>query len=287
MKIVKTITSDDLVLNGLLSEPPLLKNKIVIHVHGMAGSIVLEDFYQIMHEQYVKSGFSFLAGENRGLGVVTPFMQSSSGKLKLFGSALEKFEKGQVDIKAWVDYALSLGYKEIWLQGHSLGCSKIAYYLEKHSSDHIKGVIFISPAGMLGLAKVLQGKSIIDRAGKLIKAGKGKELIHNKVWRSGFLSADTIMNFFGKKSNMNIFRFTNHDTKWTVINKIEVPVLAITGTKDEGIVLLEDPYEAMEKLKKELIRSPKTKTVVLENASHMFMGFGKQIANEVINFLKK
>ena len=93
MKIIETKTSDGITFNGLLSEPTDNTKKIIINIHGMAGSILSNKFYPVMHEQYPQSGFAFLVGENRGTGTMTEFISDDPSGILLAGNAFEKFEE--------------------------------------------------------------------------------------------------------------------------------------------------------------------------------------------------
>jgi alpha-beta hydrolase superfamily lysophospholipase len=288
MKIVKTVTKDGLLLNGLLSEPLGEKKVAVIHVHGMAGSIVLEEYYQVMHDRFPENKIAFLAGENRGLGTVTEFKKNGD-EIILVGNAYEKFEDSILDIQAWIDFITSLGYSDIWLQGHSLGCSKIAYFLKENDHKNIKGLIMLSPADMIGMTIVddeeRNFQKMVDEATVLVQNKEGKTLLSNKLWGSELLSAGTLLNMFGEKSNAAIFNFNDESLGWKTANTINLPVLAITGTNDDGIVPVMDPYEAMNKLKSELKNSPRINTIVYDGAKHSFDGFGDMVVSDILEFI--
>ena len=266
MKIVKTKTGDGLFLNGLLSDAINKNNRIIIHVHGMAGSIMAEDYFPAMHKLFPRNGVGFLAGENRGLGTITGFNTDGERDMEIVGNAFERFEDCLIDIQAWVDYALGLGYSEIWLFGHSLGCSKIAYFLYKCKHDNITGIILLSPADMIGLTREPSEKenieAILEEANNNMAIGKDKRLLENKLWGSEILSAGTALNFFRTNTNLAVFNFFDDSLGWKTVNLIDVPVFAISGTKDDGIAPVMDPYMAMDKLTKELLNSPKVKTIV-------------------------
>lgn len=287
MKIVKTKTTDGYHFSGLLSEAKDSK-KIIIHIHGMAGSVLLNEYYSAMHEQYPNNGISFLAGEHRGTGTITAFVHDTTDGV--CGNAFERFEDSIYDIQAWIDYARSLGYDEIWLQAHSLAPSKVAYYISQTENHGIKGFIFISPSDMLGLVNDIEGKKdhdiMLPEAKKLASEGKGKTILSHKLWGDNLLSADTYLNFFDEGAKDAIFNYGNEALGWDVVNSIDIPVLAITGTKDDGIVPVMDAHEAMKKLESELKNSPKVKTLVYENAEHSFNGFTERIVQDVIEFIK-
>lgn len=287
MKIVKTKTSDGFHFNGLLSEANNSK-KIIIHIHGMAGSVLLNEYYTAMHEHYPQQEISFLAGELRGTGTITAFVHDTTDGV--IGNAFEKFEDSIYDIQAWVDFAKSLGYEEIWLQGHSLAPSKIAYYVNQTKSHGLKGLIWISPSDMIGLVNDPKGKKdheiMFPEAKKLVSEGKGNTLLSHKLWGSELLSAETYLNFFDVGAKTAIFNYGDDSLGWDVVNGIDLPVVAITGTEDDGIVPVMDAFQAMKKLELELKSSPRVKTVVYDGAMHSFDGFGNKIVNDVLNFIK-
>src|SRR3989339_615310 len=289
MKIVKTKTSDGLILNGLLSEVESKNKKIIVHIHGMPGSIMNEDYFPTMHEMLPRNGVSCLVGENRGLGTITGFNTDGGNDMKVIGNAFEKFEECVIDIQAWVNQALRLGYSDIWLFGHSLGCSKIAYFLQECEHNNISGAVLLSPADMIGLTREPSEKenikAILEEANKNIALGQDERLLKNKLWGSEILSAKTAVNFFGARTNLAVFNFFDGSLGWKTVNSIDVPVLAITGTKDDGIVPVMDPYEAMKKLKQNLIGSNRVSTLVYEGAEHPFVGFGERIVDDVLRFI--
>jgi len=210
MRIVKTQTSDGYHFSGLLSEAKDSK-KIIIHIHGMAGSIVLEEYYEYMHDYYPKNGYSFLAGEHRGTGTMTGFIHEPEDIMG--GNAFEKFEDCIYDIQAWVDLAKENGYEEIWLQGHSLGPSKIAYYINQKGDESIKGLIFLSPADMIGLVHDEAGQKdhdiLLPEAKKLVNDGRGQTILSHTLWEFDLLSAETYLSLFGDNAKTGIFNYAN------------------------------------------------------------------------------
>ncbi len=287
MKLVSTTTSDGLTLNGLLSAPVQKTDTIIIHTHGMSGDFYLNSFYPDMYEKYSAHNIAFLAGENRGTHTIKEFNTESG--VKYYGNAYEVFEDCVYDIQAWIDLAKSQGYKNIWLQGHSLGTSKIVYYLSNIKAAPIAGIILISPSDMIGLVhdpicqKDIQ--VLYPEAKELVSTGIPDQLLSHFLWEEVSLSAKTFLNFFQEPTNLAIFNYMRPDLGWQKINPISIPVLAITGTQDFGIVSVVDPFKAMEKLKSELKKSPRVRTLVFENAEHDFQGFGDQIVSEVIKFI--
>lgn len=184
MQIVETKTSEGIIYKGLLSRPQDKTNKIIIHIHGMGGSILYHNFYPYMHNAYPKKGYAFLAGEQRGSEIAKAF--DKNGESVVLGNAYEKFEDCMQDIQAWVNFAVQQGYEEIWLQAHSLGPSKAAYYLHQKNSGNISGTIWLSPADMFGLVHfpemVDKHQNLIQEAKELEKRGRANDLLSKKLW---------------------------------------------------------------------------------------------------------
>ncbi len=286
MRLVKTKTEDGIEFTGMLFEAESSK-KIIIHIHGMSGDVYTNSYYPSMQEHYPKNGYSFLAVEHRGTHSITQF--NTADGLKNIGNAYEIFEESVFDIKAWVKKAQELGYEEIWLQGHSLGPSKVVYYMNVVKDNPVDGLILLSPSDMIGLVNDPEGKRdhdiCIKEAESLVKEGKESQILSHDLWGAMRLSAKTYINFFGDRANTAIFNYGDNSLGWEKVNNINIPVLAFTGTEDSGVVPVMNPYEAMKLLESKLISCPRVKTIVYEGADHDFKGFGNEIIGEVLNFI--
>ena len=65
-KLVRVVTSDKLVLHGVLYTPEKGTDKVVVHIHGMGGNFYENHFVDLMAEEFTKNGVAFLTGNNRG-----------------------------------------------------------------------------------------------------------------------------------------------------------------------------------------------------------------------------
>ncbi|WKZ30661.1 MAG: alpha/beta hydrolase [Candidatus Dojkabacteria bacterium] len=289
MQIIRTKTKDGIHYEGILTGDPATSDSIIIHIHGMAGSPTLNQYYTEMYKDYPAAGWHFLAVTHRGTGVATEFTTDDGATV--LGNAYEKFEDCIHDIEAWVNKAAEMGYKRIWLQSHSLGPTKVAYYLSQTKDPRIEGAIFISPSDMVGLIKSGNEsenyKAMISEANDLVKQGKGDQLLSQDIWGLEKLSADTYLNFFAEGSNLGVFNYNGPADGWGVVNSLTLPVLAIVGTADVGVVESKNPHEAMKQLEGELKNSPRVKTIVYEGADHSFDGFGGRIVEDVLEFVNQ
>jgi pimeloyl-ACP methyl ester carboxylesterase len=284
MKLVGTKTDDGLSLAGLLVEASA-KGAIIVHVHGMQGNFY--EYAEPYAKAYAEKDIAFLTGENRGAYIIKQF--DVAGGVKTIGGAYEVFEECVHDIKAWVDYAEQLGYTNIWLSGHSLGTMKVAYYMHKTKDPRVKGVILLSPADNQGLVRDPVGAAdhaiCYPEAQELQATGSGHQLLSHMLWGDKVLSADTYINLFSEESATNIFHYYDPSRSWEVVSSLSVPVIAFTGTKDDGIVPVIDPHQAMTMLEQRLTSVSRAKTLVLDGAEHSFVGYGNKIVDPVAEFI--
>ena len=287
MEFVQTTTKDNLVLQGLLVEPSKKTETVILHIHGMAGNFWENKFIKTMLTDYPKNNIAFLTVETRGSELLRWFSTSEDDK-RLVGNSYEIFEESIIDIDSWVNYLKSKGYKNIHLQGHSLGCSKIAYYQKMNNDPLIRSLLFISPADMMGLLiepkYVTEYEKFFKEAKELTKKGKENDLLSNIHWSFARQSAKSFINFSFENDNLAIFNYYNPERGFKTIGEIKIPMLSILGTKDDGIVT--DAHKSTEMLRKQAKNTKKFHGVVCEGAQHNFEGFEKEIVKEVLKFIK-
>lgn len=117
-------------------------NSIIIHIHGSFGNFYQNKFIWYMSDLYCKNGIDFLSINTSAHDGIS---EGYYGKnLKYVGGAVTRYQDSQLDIQAAVDFARQLGYDDIILQGHSLGCDKIIDF-SINSRDNLD-IILLSPA---------------------------------------------------------------------------------------------------------------------------------------------
>lgn len=283
LELHTVLTEDSIELNGLLAKSDASSERIIIYIHGMGGTFFRDSMSKHFLQNFPKKGVDCLTTENRGTGGITFFDNERKGV------AFEDFEKCIFDISAWIDLAEEKGYKEIWLISHSLGTCKAAYYSYKMKDNRVTGQIWISPSEMYGLVRDDEGKDekeiMYQEAKKLISENKEDTLLSIQLWKHHYMSAKTYLNLFGEDSRASVFNYFDTSRGWKVVNDITVPVLAITGTNDDGVCTVKNPREAMNLLEKNLSSSNKTRTIIYENANHGFRGFLDRIVEDSITFI--
>lgn len=129
------------IIGMLFQNNRFLSQKIVIHIHGNFGNFYQNKFLWYMSNLYCDNGIDLLSinlSSHDGLAEGYYGMQ-----LRYVGGAVADYKDSQKDIQAAIDFAKNLGYEEIILQGHSLGCDKILDYVITSQCD--MKIILLSP----------------------------------------------------------------------------------------------------------------------------------------------
>ncbi len=283
----RILTEDNLELVGLLYEPNITTNKILVHVHGMAGNFYENKFLDSIAKTLTDNGFAFFAFNNRGCELVKDLIEVNDGKrnIKRIGNAYEIFEDSAVDIKSAINFVEGRDFSEIHLSGHSLGAPKVAYYVAESGDKRIKSVLFLSPSDMVGLiASSKNRERDLITARKMVTEGNGQELLPFSVlWDEGPLSANTYISLSCKDSKVAIFNFHNPEDQLGALSRISIPLFSIMGQKDDALVVSID--ETMDRIKKAATSSPRVQTNILGEATHGYDGYEQQLADAILSWL--
>jgi pimeloyl-ACP methyl ester carboxylesterase len=289
MSFHRIYTQDGLELHGLLYKPDFDTKSVVAHIHGMAGNFYENKFLDSLAEILTNNNIAFCPFNNRGNGHITTFIKKVNDKIDYIrvGNAYEKFEDCLIDIKAHIDFLENQEFTNIHLCGHSLGAPKVVYYLGKSQDKRIKSLILLSPSDMLGLVRDNKQRfeEEIIEARKLVKEGKGNILLSKEVWDEYPISANTYLNFFDDDSEADVLNFHKPDDEFKILSLISQPIFAVMGRKDD--VLIVPIEEIMETIKKKATSSQKCEYEILGDATHDYRGFEQQLAEAVLNWIKK
>lgn len=294
-EIISFQTKDGLELFGGLQEntesPKGGKSDtVIIHIHGMTDHFFEGTVMTAMSETAKSLGVSFLSFNNRGAELVTLINND------FYGTSQEKFEDCIFDINAAISAMKKRGYKKIILSGHSTGCQKIAYYLNKYSKHSekptplsrvkntlIRAAIFLAPCDDVNFQKKLLGNKkfneSVNYAKGMIEEDHGKFPVPEK-YGSPMFSASRYHNFYREKSVEG--RIFNYEENLEFVEKIQIPFLAVFCSDEQYAAI--SPEKMLEKIAKKA-KNPKSKTAVLPKGDHSFHGQEFALGKVVKKFL--
>ncbi len=284
--LVRATTRDNLYLHGLLLRGD--KNKpAVIHIHGFEGTFYTNEFVRAIAKRLKEKNTTFLTVENRGTAIELELYTTTPGKGKKEGAHFEKLEEARLDIDAWIEFLKKEGYKRIILQGHSLGTMKVVRYLiEGKYKDRVEKLILLAPFDIIYLAEdATKGKwkKYIKVAEQKVGEGKGEEIIP-KEFLDVPMSYQTYLSHHNNNDFENVFKFHDKSYNFPILNKINIPVKVIVGTKDKYFnpANISNSQEAIDILKKNI---KEFSYKLIENGDHGYNGKEDVVAHEVADFL--
>jgi len=284
----RMITGDSIELVGLLYEPDQPTNKILVHVHGMAGNFYENKFLDAIAQTLTNNNIAFLTFNNRGCELMKDLTKIVDGKRTIvrIGNAYERFEDSVIDIKAAIDFVSTKGFSLIHLSGHSLGAPKVAFYSAETNDPRLTSVIFLSPSDMVGLVKMEKDfETNMSTARQFVTEGRSNEILPTPaLWDKSPLSAKTYISLGGEDSSVAIFNFHNPTDTLPLLAKITIPAYAIMGRKDDALVISVE--ETMDRIKKATQNSPKVETNILGDADHGYNGFEQDLADALVSWME-
>ena len=284
-KIITFKAKDDIILNGVIYENEKKTEKVLIQIHGMTSNC-FKNRNQIIAEKISNIPIDTIDFNNRGSEVIKYI---SDGQIKkLAGTAYENIEECYYDIVGAIEYAIKLGYKEIFLQGHSLGCTKIIYTYQKLLNennsllDNIKGIILLSLVDISGVINEGTTEKYINLAeekeinGEIMEMMPMKSFIHP-------ISVKNYLKYVKYNQDIDFAKYDEKDNEFKELNNIRCPLFMRWGNKNE--MIKQDAKELSEFIKNK-IRNNKKDISYIDGADHGYHGKEEVLAKEICDFLK-
>ena len=287
MKQINFHTIDGIEENGLLYDNN--NKEVVISIHGMTSNCFKKR--NVIIADKVKEKLDYYTFNTRGSEIAKNIVKKKDGKIikEFGGTAFEDVLEGEYDIYGAIDKLVEMGYTSIYLQGHSLGCTKIVYTYNKmlENNDkrlqYIKGIILLSLVDIPSALKFFLGdkydyyvKMALDKEkdGKELEIMPPDSFIHPMSVKSFLRYA-----FYNKEID---FINIEKDPNLVTLNKIKIPLFMRWGNINE--LILEDAKTYSERVNK-AINNPNKDISYIDGADHSYHGREEELANQIANFL--
>ncbi len=288
--IVSFNALDKVKLYGMLIKPQSATEIAVLHLHGLGGSFYGSSYIPYLASEAKANGIAFFSMQNRGSYIIEEYDYANKKKSFLAGAALERFEDCIYDIGGAIKELASLGYRKIFLEGHSTGCQKILYYMSSKASKKsmalISGIVLLSPVDDHNYDKKIYGK----RFSSLMRKAKELAKKHELLMPSKLLNEDQKVigpeRFLSTAiTTMPEAAILNYRAEMKFIRAIKKPMLVVFGSKDE--FMIDTPVEQAVKRIKEEYKGPMLYTSIIKGVDHSFHGKAELMAKEVFKFYAK
>lgn len=292
MELINFMATDGVNLEGILYKASFnISEKIILSVHGMTSNCFKKRDIEIAKKANEK-GIDYFAFNNRGSEIVKYIEKETEGQpaKELAGTAYEDVLEGYEDIVGAIIKLKELGYKNIYLQGHSLGCTKILYtYNELINNDeieileNIKGVILLSLVDIPMALKVYlrdNFKQYLDYAEKLEHENK----IYEMMPRESFIHPISVKSFLRYARDNKDIDFANYgkDNELEKLNNIQVPLFMRWGNDNEMIIQQADELSTMVN---NIITNENKNIDYIDGANHSYTGKEKELAEQIVEFV--
>ena len=284
VEIVKFNATDGIHLDGILNKCDTTSKKILIQIHGMTSNC-FKDRDKTIAKKVNEIGIDVLDFNNRGSDVVR-YIKNDNVTL-LAGMAYEKVEDCYCDVVGAIEFALNLGYEEIYLQGHSLGSTKVVYTynkLQKEDSkllNNIKGIILLSLVDIAGVIDADANKEYLSLAEEKAKKGEIMDLMPFKCFIHP-ISVKSFLQYTKHNESFDFARYSKTDDKFEILNNIQCPIFMRWGNVNE--LIKQDAKDLAEFMKQKITNSNKNISYI-DGADHSYHGKFEQLAEEIKQFL--
>lgn len=280
-------TEDEIELVGLLERPTNPTKRVVISVHGMQSNC-LKRREDILSKEISNAGVAYFAFNNRGAELMTYTRKTTGEKILNGGSVYEDVLDGYYDIKGAINKMLELGYTDIYLQGHSLGCTKIVYTYNKLKNENnvknIKGIMLLSLVDMPDCQKYDLGNKYVEMmeyAENKEKEGKLNDLMPIESFDHP-ICVRSYLRYFKYNKDIDFARFWDKDYNFKELNNIQIPLFLRWGNVHDLVV---QNLDDLIKFLKSKIQNEKLDIGYIDGADHGYTGKEETLAKEIISFI--
>lgn len=283
--------TDGVELKGIIYKSQIKTQKLLISIHGMATNYMKERDEKIA-QKVNELNIDFLAFNNRGHDLTNYIKKENKDKEQLAGTSYEEILECYEDILGAINYATQNNYSEIYLMGHSLGCTKTIYTYNKLLEENqekilnkIKGIILLSLVDIpLSIQIYLKNKFpvMVTYAKNMKKEGMENSLMPEESFIHP-ISVKTFLRYTIDNKDIDFARFSDEDYNYQKLNNIKVPIFMRWGNDRELIIQKADELCNM---LKEKIHNESLDIGFIDGANHSYTGKEEILANEIKEFIK-
>ncbi|MDZ4199866.1 MAG: alpha/beta fold hydrolase [Kiritimatiellia bacterium] len=248
-------------LDGFWRSAEPRRKTLLIYVHGMHGR-----FYGSRMKDEI------LGLADRGFADVLSFNNRGTGE----AVATERFADARADLDAAIQFGRCQGYCRFILAGHSTGCQKGLYYLDRTRNPDVRGLILLAPCDDYAITRHELGRRYslrVRTARERVASGKGEERMPSDC-RS--FSARRFLSVADRaQTEASLFDYDGPMRAW---RRLQTPTLVLFGTREEYAVLT--PREMIRRLAGSAA-TPDFESVLLRGADHGFHGRERETAEEI------
>lgn len=293
MEKINFLATDGVKLEGILYSCEQQTQDIILAVHGMTSNC-FKKRDEVIAEYANKNNIDYFCFNNRGSELAKYIRKNIEGKDEklLGGTSYEDVLEGYEDIVGAIIKLKELGYKNIYLQGHSLGCTKIVYtyneLIDEEEYDilsSIKGIILLSLIDIPTTLKIYLKDKFNDYI-ELAEQKKSENKSYDLMPKESFIhpiSAKTFLRYARDNKEIDFAKY-GQDNDLEKLNNIKAPLMMRWGNQNEMIVQSADELVT---LVSNIITNENKDIDYIDGADHGYTEKEIELAEQIIKFIKK
>lgn len=290
MKRIDFLATDGVVLNGILYNGNNENSNVILAIHGMSSNC-FKKRDEIISQYANNNNIDYFCFNNRGSDLVKYIRKNINGKDEkiLAGTSYEDVSESYEDIVGAIFKLKELGYKNIYLQGHSLGCTKIVYTYNELKEDgdnildNVKGVILLSLIDIPMAIKVYLKEKYqvyLSLAEEKEKAGLKNEFMPKEAFIHP-ISVKTFLRYVRDNKYIDFARYGQND-EFVKLNNIDCPLFMRWGNNNDMII--QKAEALVQEISSKL--SNRNKDIdYIDGADHGYTGKEEVVAKQIVEFI--
>lgn len=280
--LTKIKTRDGITLDGIYVAPKQKAKTALIWIHGLTSYFYSsQTLIRELSTLCSKNGIGYFKFNTRGHDLIV----RGQKKHLLLGTLFERFEDCIFDIRGMIDVAKSLGYKDIILAGHSTGANKIVYYLYKTRDKRVRSLMLLGGLNDIVAETKRVGKKNFKKTLQLAKKLARKNPCTFFMSKGFLFTPRRYLSLHTPATSEDVFPYYNPRANWKELKSVRAPIAVIIGSKDES---LDRPAKKLVEIFSKNAKSTKSFSgIIVKGANHGFYKKEKELAGEIINWIKR
>lgn len=269
-----------IILNGVLFKSGIA-DTVLIAITGIHGNFYSNPFYYNFGDTLNAEGYDFIYATTNDAYSKIKTKNIKTGNEEIIGSFNERFEWTNDDISSYINKAKELGYKHIYLAGHSLGANKVIHYLSETNDEDVEHFLLLSPANLKYMMNNVtnEEKRVIE---DMVNNGNGNKMLPFAFMGWVLCIAYTAYDWAINNILDNVH--TDENCDWSQVANITHKGALLIGTYDtftDG-----EPKKYLENINNHFKCPNENKLIFIENTGHTYQRKEQETADKILELVK-
>ena len=269
------------VLDGVLFASKTTADTVLVAITGIHGNFYSNPFYYNIGDTLNAEGIDFVYAQTCNAFGFIETENVVTGQKETIGSWNEDFRNVDDDLEAYLNLAMTSGYKHIVLAGHSLGANKVLWYLSRHHDAPIDHFLLLSPANLDAMMAGVTSQEK-DYIRKMVQEGRGEQMLpfYFMGWVECVARTAWQWLFTNWLNNVHL----SDDADWSVTEGVRHTGALLIGTYDNFAG--GDPVSFLERINRHIPTATQNKLIFIEKTGHTYQMKHQEVADDILKLMQ-